>query len=170
MKTIAACMVSLALIACSGDNDNATANANPAQAATVDADQPGPAPVNAAAVQPTEQQNADTVMHTTIREITADFATNGLVAADKYKDKVVIVTARIGSLNAAFGTISTFLSDGSSMAIAGFDPDPKYEPELKALKSGQKLTLACSVSFGGTLAFCVIDKQEKQLSHHRSAA
>lgn len=48
MKTIAACMVSLALIACSGDNDNVAANANPTQAATVDGDQ-SPPPISAPA-------------------------------------------------------------------------------------------------------------------------
>lgn len=42
MKTIAACMVSLSLIACSGGSDETAANANPAQVATA---APAPAPV-----------------------------------------------------------------------------------------------------------------------------
>lgn len=78
----------------------------------------------------------------TASQLSRDYEDNELAADKKYKDKTLVVTGKVSSINEVFGQTSVVLvgMDDLSRIVTGFFADDQKESLMK-LKKGQTATI-----------------------------
>jgi hypothetical protein len=97
------------------------------------------------------------IIRTNYEAIKADFAENGLVADDKYKDAKVNIPVRFWEVTKAIGGITFMGKTRDSSVLAVFDNSQANA--LKTMRENDQFRMTCHISLQGTIySDCVVSK------------
>lgn len=100
---------------------------------------------------------AEKIIRTNYEAIKADFAENGLVADDKYKDAKVDIPVRFWDATKAIGGITFTGKTRDSNIVAVFDNS--QADALKVMRENDQFRMTCNMSLQGTIYNdCMVSK------------